>query len=418
MTQIMSRITTKTDPTGRHFISYRRSRLAEVARLIPVLHEHGIPTWQDKKDLQSEPTVEAIVQALDSPQTAGGILWLSRDVEQSPIILQEEAPRIFKRARAQDGFAAKLCLADGIAFGEAHQVLAMPGSFENPSAAWNLRPVEGNPATAASILAVSHAALDRRVATNHARLDAGLPIRLSLAAHAKAAPAFQPGVTLQMDWTSHFSVRHTTAESWQQLLPSLSRVTQAVRTKAPGRRIEAEGFLSLASAFALGHAFMEPSGLHLSWKQQLPGGAVDLWSLAQTPEDSGLSASTVSHDAQGLDLAVFISMRGDVESAVVATPDLPKFRAVTRVQAAGSGMSKLTAAQAVHAARLAAEEIRSAKQRFSVVRKIHVFFSGPAGVAVLIGQQLNALGPVQLYELDQTPNNGVGTYLPAALLCD
>ena len=36
-----------TDPTGRSFLSYRRSRSEECARLIASQRERGIPTWRD-----------------------------------------------------------------------------------------------------------------------------------------------------------------------------------------------------------------------------------------------------------------------------------------------------------------------------------------------------------------------------------
>lgn len=40
-----------TDPTGRSFLSYRRTRLNEARLLIEAQHDVGIPTWQDLTDL-------------------------------------------------------------------------------------------------------------------------------------------------------------------------------------------------------------------------------------------------------------------------------------------------------------------------------------------------------------------------------
>ena len=129
----------------------------------------------------------------------------------------------------------------------------------------------------------------------------------------------------------------------------------------------------------------------------------------------------MSQDASATALAVPVSIRGNVEPAVVATQgSLPSFRAILRVQPSGGhGTANITSpAQASQVARLVADEIRRARQVYPVIRKTHLFYSGPVGVAMMIGQQLNAVGPVQLYEHRQTPDDAVGTYAPAALLCD
>ena len=42
-------------PTGKSFISYRRTRLDEVKDLVASQKERGIPTWQDIEDLRTEP---------------------------------------------------------------------------------------------------------------------------------------------------------------------------------------------------------------------------------------------------------------------------------------------------------------------------------------------------------------------------
>lgn len=400
-------------------MSYRRSRLNEVERLVPALHEHGIPTWQDRKNLASEPTVEAIQKALGCPTTAGAILWLSADVAKSDIILQEEAPRIIKRARTGDGFTAKLCLANSLHFGDAAKILQMPGSIENPSKSWNLKPIEGDPATDTAIFGVARAALARRLSVIHSKLPPDVPLRLAFNAHAQAKPAFELGYALHVDWTAHFQHRHAPAAAWSdRLVPALSAIVDAIRTSAPKRAVVGEGYISLTAAFALGRAFMEPSGISLTWKQ-LPKG--DLWALRHDATDSPLRAQLASHDASAADLAVFVSVRGPVEPAVQASMSaLPAFRAVLRIEPPdGLGTAHIKNTEEASAvARLVASEIRKARATYPVIKRTHLFFSGPVGIAIMIGQQLNAVGPVQLYEHHQTPDDAVGTYKASALLCD
>ena len=56
-----------TDPTGRSFLSYKRSRRDEAALLIQAQHDHGIPTWQDVRDLVSVPTEDELRRVLADP---------------------------------------------------------------------------------------------------------------------------------------------------------------------------------------------------------------------------------------------------------------------------------------------------------------------------------------------------------------
>lgn len=415
----MSPVIPQTDPTGRCFVSYRSTRLGEIERLIPCLHEHGIPTWQDRQNLASEPTVEAIQNALDCPSTSSAILWLTGDVATSRVILDEEAPRIVQRARASDGFTAKLCLANGLKFAAASDILKMPGSLESPSKTWNLRLIDGDPATDEAILGVAKAALSRRIAAIHAALPPGERLRIAFHAHAQARPAFETGYALMVDWTRHFQLRHASADAWNgRMLPALASIIEVIRTAAPRRAVLAEGFVSIATAFAIGRSFMEPSGIPLTWKQ-LPKG--DEWSLSPLRSDSGFSAELASQDVSASALAVLVSIRGNVEPAVVASQTaLPAFRAILRVRPQnGQATAHLESCeQASHLARLVADQIREARATYPRIRTTHLFYSGPVGVAMMIGQQLNALGPVQLYEHSQTPEDAVGTYVPAALLCD
>lgn len=413
----MATVDLKTDATGRCFISYRRSRLAEIERLVSLFHEHGVPTWQDIKDLAAEPTEEAIKRTLDDPTTGSAVVWLTADVSESPIIKQVEAPRILRRLRNADGFCGVLALANGLDYHDASSVLDMPGSLEDASKAWSLQRVEGDPATDDSLIALTRDILKRRMAAVHLQLDESVPLAIAINAHALATPGFEPGYALAIDWTKHFELRHTSTVVWtERLLPALQRVVEAIRREAPRRRVVAEGHVSISSAFALGRAFMEPSGLRIGWKQ-LPSGEV--WTLSEEPEESGFRAELASQDSGATDLAVLVSVRGDVEPAVKATAnELPRFRAILRISPADRHpTSQLNCGKAVHLSRLVGDQIRAARQEFRGLGKIHMFFSGPVGLAMMIGQQFNAIGPVQIYEHEQS-DNGVGVYRPGVMLSE
>ncbi|MBX3408218.1 MAG: SAVED domain-containing protein [Phycisphaeraceae bacterium] len=406
-----------TDLTGRCFLSYRRSRLKRIGRLAHCLREHGVPTWQDIDNLGSEPTIEALGAALDDPSTAAGLLLLSKDVAKSPVILQEEAPRILRRARLRDGFRGHLVLSNGVGYGDVKSILDLPGMLEDPSKSWNIIKPPAGCSLEQFALHVTERVLLDRLGDLHTRLTPQDPLRIRFYAHAQAKSAFEPGFALVLDWVDRYRHRHAPPSVWNDhLVPTLERVKDAMRSRCPGRRVVADGHMTIATGLLLGRAFVETTGIGLSWVQ-LPSRAV--WSLDASPEDSAMVAQIDSLDPHGTDLAVLVSVRGNVETAVKATAGLPKFRALLRIAVAdGSGTVDLsTPGRAVHAARLIGDQLRRARQMYPVAQRIHLFMSGPAGLAMMVGQQLNAVGPVHTYEHNQTAG-GVGFYDAAAVLGD
>lgn len=413
----VSSLVPTTDLTGKCFLSYRRSQLEPVQRLARCLREHGVPTWQDIDNLGSEPTIEALGTALEDPCTSAGLLLLSRDVAESPVILQEEAPRILRRARSRDGFRGHLVLSDGLDYGDVKSILDLPGMLEDPSKTWNIIKPPAGCSLDQFALHVAERVLHERLADLHKRLSPPDPLRIRLYAHAQAKAAFEAGIALVLDWCDRYRHRHAPPTVWNDhLAPAIERIKNAVRSRCPGRRVVADGHMTIATSLLLGRAFVETAGVGLSWVQ-LPSRSV--WSLDASPEVSAMVAQLDSFDPHGKDLAVLVSVRGNVEPAMKATVGLPGFRAVLRVGAAdGSGMVDLaTPGRAVHAARLIGNQLRLARQKYPVAQRIHLFMSGPAGLAMMVGQQLNAVGPVHTYEHNQTAG-GVGVYDAAAVLGD
>lgn len=404
----------KTNPFGRSFLSYRRTAAADAQALITAQNVRGIPTWGDVDDLECEPTGDALSAELESKETANAVLWLTPDVAESAAIRLHEVPRILRRARGDDSFFVEARLSGALDWGDAAQVLEGVPTIESLSAGWNLSKAE-SPLTTEGARAVANAVLRRRVrAIAKSSSDA---LRLVLHTRADAPLAFDPEVAFQIDWRRSFMGRLARPGAWQaDLLPALSDVVVALHREAAGRAVEATGLCCLPAAFALGRVFMEPSGINLTWMQHTPGGS-QRWSLADEEEESGFHARTQHVSFDGTELAVLVNVRSDVEPAVHAS-GLPEFGAVTRIAPRDDAYPAHVASpgQATHLARLVVREIRRALTSHSHLRCAHVFLSGPAGLAVLIGQQLNALGPVQTYE--HMPAGGPGRYEPAARLVD
>lgn len=403
-----------TDPTGRTFVSYRRSRLAEIELLVLALHDHGVPTWQDVTDLDAEPTPEELRRVLRDPHTASAILWITPDVEDSAVIRKIEVPEMIARKKKGDGFFVQPVAAGGLDYGEAADKADRYLGVENLKR-WNLEKAEGDPIEAAEAARVAELVLRRRIKEIDRALAPGEPLRISINTRVKAPSAV--GMALSLDWIGRFDGRLASPGSWDdRLLPALNTAAATIRELAPGRPVVAEGRCSLPAAMALGAAFIAPAGPELRWLQRKFGREDQLWSLSESREKARLEIAPVEGDVLSQDVAVLVSINHDVAEALKVSEDqLPNFRGYVCVAGSGGEEADLkTPGQAVDAACRTVEAIKKAKREWRDVRRVHVFMAAPTGFAVMFGQLINGLGPVQTYEHLQ--EDAIGVYRRAALL--
>ena len=404
-----------TNPAGRSFLSYRRSRLEEARLLIQRQHELGVPTWQDIKDLDEEPTEDAIRDVLADPDTANAVMWLTPEVKGSNMIRRVEAPLILQRHSRRDGFFVVPVAAGGLDYEGAAAVVEGDVGIQDLRG-WNIRKVPSDIATEAEIHAVASRVLLRRLSTIHQSLPSGEKLTLVLNTRKKYIPGRPP--SLIIDWTDRFDDRIASAETWRNyLLPALGEVSGQVQTKTPERAILASGQLSIPAATALGYYFMATQRVAISWEQFTPRGETQEWSLADAPEDSGFQVNTQGGDVAGNDLAVLVSVNADVTAAVAESRGhLPSFRAYVHSKPANElyGAELQTSGHAVDVARRTISEVRRVRASYGIRGRVHFFMAVPAGLAMIIGQLLNTLGQVQTYE--HIPQGATGHYLQAALL--
>jgi hypothetical protein len=403
-----------TDATGRSFLSYRRSRVGEARLLVEAQHDVGIPTWQDTADLDEEHTDSRLREVLADPTIANAVAWLTPDVAASATITKTELPGIVLRIDAGDGFFLIPVAAGGLDYGDVRRVV---GTYvgTHDLGQWNVRKVKADPIDEDDATTVAGYVLKRRMEAVHAQLAAGLPIRLGL--YTRKKPAFAPGIALSLDWTHRFDSREARPSAWERrLLPALEAVARACERWAPGRRIVAEGLCALPAALALGAAFLATRRLAVDWAQYHPVRGTQLWGLDATREACGFAGRVQSADVAADDLAVLVSVASDVRPAFGASrPSLPAFRGLVIVERPGSYPHDLeTPGQAVDLVRVVIETLKKARDELQPRGGVHVFLSVPAGVAMMIGQLLNTVGPVQTYE-HLTPD-AVGIYRPAATL--
>lgn len=403
-----------TNPCGVSFLSYRRTAENSARAIIAAQRVRGIPTWRDCEDLDSEPSADALARVLESPDTANAVCWLTPDVEQSRVIRELEVPRILKRAQSGDGFFAELVLADGLEYCTVDRALEGATSpLMSLGSGWNLPKVQGK-GRDSDFRSIACRVLKRRMRA----IGGGGSARHLLRLHTRpdAPLTASRDVALQVDWSGHFSGRLAKAGAWEKyLLPALADITTVLKQEEVKRPVLASGLCGLPAAFALGYAFREPSGLDLTWQQHTEDRLHD-WSLQQPRESSGFRVTTREANLDGSGVAVLIEVTSPVEPAMRNSEGLPSFRKVIRAEPESVGCPARieSPAQAASLARELAAAIRRVREDVPAGTCFHLFLAGPVGLAVLVGQQLNAVGPVQTYEHD--PDRGV--YLPAALLTE
>ncbi len=404
-----------TDPTGRSFLSYRRTRLNEARLLIEAQHDVGIPTWHDLSDLAEGNTDALLREALAADTTANAVCWLTPDIEESNVITRTELPGILKRIELNDGFFMVPVAAGGLDYQDVTRVAGTYLGIHDLSQ-WNIRKIPSDPITPNDAAGIARYVLKRRIQEISKYLRKGEPLRLVI--NTRKKPAFEPGVALSLDWTHRFDGRLAKPpDSWkEQLLPALETVAQNCEQHAPGRRIIAEGLCALPAAVALGSAFLTTRRLPLAWRQISPKRAPALWSLDEPPESSDFSAQTVNGDVRGDDLALLVSVASNVAPAFAASrPQLPAFRGMVMVTKPGNYPHDIeTPGKAADIVRVVSEALRQARDTLQPRGAVHLFLAVPAGLAVMIGQSLNSFGPIQTYEHIGT--DAVGMYQPAALL--
>ena len=337
-------------------------------------------------------------------------MWITPEVRDSPVICTVEAPELFARARANDGFFLVPVAAGGLGYDEA--AATFDGVYPaDDLRRWNLFRADADPTAGAR--AVVRRLVERRVASVHAALSPGAPLRVGL--YNRARPPVTPGVAFSFDWLPASVGRVVDPAAWdERLLPALATVADAVRVHAPDRRVEAEGLASMPAAVALGAAFLQVRGVSAGWRQLTDGTVGPCWAL-EPSTDSGFVAATRGGDSTATELAVLVEVTNLVGPALARSGRVvPGFRALVTVEREGVLPHRLDCAAAVDVAEKTIAAIRQARAQYPHLNTTHLFVAGPLGLGLLIGRLLNTVGPVQTYEF--IPDGGPGRYVPGCVI--
>jgi len=404
----------RTNPTGRSYLSYRRSRLDDARLLIAAQHERGIPTHQQLTDLDEEQPEKTIKRTLEDSGTANAILWLTPRLKSDPLRLKEVSAVFERTAQDRDEtFFVHPLLAEGLELRKLKPVLdsATFGQLQQ----WNPRTIKTHSIGPDEAAKVARLVLKKRLDAIHGSLPEGEPLRVQF--YTRAPVLFAPGTALLLDWTHHFNGRIAKGDTWKQfLLPALKDIAEAVQMHAFERTIEVSGLVAIPAAIALGSVFLFSRGFNVAWRQRTPAHEDQLWTLDAPREPSGFRTKLFPLDLKAKDVAVVVSLETNLDLAFNASRDnLPPLRAVIRVQKPGTHrVESLEPGQAVDLAQRVIEALVEARTQFHQLGCVHLLMAVPTGLAMMIGQLLHSVDPIQTYE--HIPNHGVGHYRPAALL--
>lgn len=224
---------------------------------------------------------------------------------------------------------------------------------------------------------------------------------VAVAVHTWSVRAYDINPDYAVDWTPHFdhvTRRVPSPEIWNEvLLPELRALEREISRRDSRRYIRLRGSLSLSAALVFGHVFSVAGGYRLEIQHHS-----QLWRSDIPPDDrTTLDVVEEAVDDSGTDLLVTFSVTGEAKPEAVefAMKQRLSVRAVLCLAPRGgpNDNSVTGASHAAALAQLARLELRRARLRYNPTRA-HLFYCGPQSLAVLLGQKLNACGPIQLYE--------------------
>lgn len=404
----------QTNPAGLCFVSYRRSRLDEIRVLLAALHEHGIPTWHDLSNLDEEPLEPALRVALADRDVASGVLWITSEIADSPIITGLEIPGLTSRDAQGDGFYVVPVAAGGLDYEGAARATRTVTTLDD-FAHWNVLRVANDPIDIYDATSVARRVLSRRVTVIHHALPSEAPFVVDL--FTRMPVVKKPDAALTVDLTHRFAGRHAQLFDWEQyVLPAFEAIVETIATRAPRRPMQFRGLVGLPAALALGTTLLAPRGLAATWMQLTPGMPAAHYSLTVDRRDCGFKVELRDGRPTAADLGISVNVSGTTIPAIQATHDLPLFRGWVQADPPLGNRIHMfpEAGEALDLAHRIIAEVRVARARYANIGDIHLFIAGPVGLAFLLGQLLNTLGRVHTYEF--VSDTATGHYRPAVIL--
>jgi hypothetical protein len=212
----------------------------------------------------------------------------------------------------------------------------------------------------------------------------------------------------ELDWTSAFdrdSRRVPTQQELDTVLLPMLKDTRTKLTNLPnglGKKFDLRGKVSLSISTAVGAAFPKVGGFIIRSEQPTAGG-IKLWSSDEESSGDLLIEHRlgIEEDPNSQNVIVAISITGDAGPDVLAfanSANVTFSSAVNLMPTAGAGASSVTSGANCNAYAISARELIRKLKNDNRRSTMHLFIYAPASFALFLGQYLNALGKIILYE--------------------
>jgi hypothetical protein len=383
------------------FLCHHRADAGEVALLARELRLRGIVPWRDTDggfSLGDENALEA--RRAIKEDCFGLAFYATPKALERPFIRDVEIPAAIACKQENASFVL-FALPRRMGWDQLSQ--QSEEVFGLDLASYNSRSLRsryqgrvGADAVRHQLTLVADEVLDKVIGSaSHIREDGVLQIQCGT----RERLADEPGDVLHIDAVDVLSRHAHSRDAWEDFRQGILDVKRAIAKQLGRPRIRVRGRQHLTAAFALGYTFpvtvaeLEVQTRAGYWLTDCP-----------TSEGNHLSSRIHKGDPASEDLYVELGVTGmRVRDAV--------HRHVRHTNGPPGGYLRLSPARGdLHQMDLdntaACSIVRQVRQGLASAMKgrtvstIHMFAAVPQGLAVLIGQQLGAFPPVQLYEFD------------------
>jgi hypothetical protein len=241
--------------------------------------------------------------------------------------------------------------------------------------------------------------------------------KVSLWVHGWAKRFYDLPPTIELNWTKFFDIetrKIADQTTWDTILiPQLKQAREQLSNTPSGDYIDLRAKVPLSASVMIGRIFAEAMGFKFRVEQP-SGGEIHLWRSDAGAGAFSLRATSAEGSAESRIGLVSVSITGDAKPDIQRqfAKDQRGFRRWVDLQPeSGPRATSLSSAnEAVAVAHHVKETIRELRSLCGL-EQVWLFLYCPATLAVFIGQRLNAVGAVVLYERD-----GKGNYAESAFI--
>lgn len=402
--------------TGKVFCSYASANLAEVVQFDLALRRCGVPLWRDRRSLaKGALSVEEIEQA--AREAVGFTFYLTREAAQSEWVRERERAFALQNAVLDTSFGVVPIFRHNRK--EVSDLMIKLGTDPSPTgtrSVYDFSPFNGylmnERAFSDGTEHVEYCAAADTVLRSLLRTkmkQAGVGAALKVGAMTRSGPLVQTTpCDLLIDWTAEFppdALRypngHTAERNLLRALNTLAKAVAEEWTPYRGARFQLVPQCHLSLALALGYQFRRNTGAELEVIEPQSG---ELWKGPRIPAQPDHSLWKVSQEntsGEGIALIIGISRSALKDAQLsIRSQSLNIGDLIVLEPPNGPSLTAIPQEQPVLAHQMAATAVALVSELQGRIgcRAVHLFMAVPAAFAVLLGQQLSNLGPVQSYE--------------------